>query len=278
MRRLALLTALTILLSCVALAATTEERDAEVEAFLLEAEVVSSEEIGSGISKPKKLVLELDGRTMKAAFKDISVEHSNRKVRVGNEVMLMFTDDYRYERAAYLLDRKLGMNMVPVAVLRAVDGDKGAVIEWVSGGVNEMERRSQELVPENPAVLNRQRDIMKIFDLLILNDDRNLANQLIIVDDWQLRLIDHSRSFRLEKRLPKGLEAEPLALPRWLFDAIQELELEEMTELFRGLMGKSRVKAMLARRDKLVLKIERDREQYGDVMVFHEAFAEATPE
>ena len=248
--------------------------DAAIEDFLLRAKVVSSKEIGSGITKPMKMELELDGETMAAAFKYVKLDYSQRKVRVGDDVMLIFTDDYHYERAAYLLDRYLGMDMIPVAVLRKVDGDEGALIQWVSDAINEMDRRNAEINPPDLAVLARQRDIMKIFDYLVRNSDRNLANQLINTDDWKLHLIDHSRCFRLDKKLPKSIEQEPLALPRWLYERLRQMDLAELQPLLRGLVSKSRIKAMLSRRDELIEKIDRDRAQYGDELVFHEEMAQ----
>jgi hypothetical protein len=230
---------------------------------------VSSKEIGSGITKPKKLELELDGQRMTAAFKYVKLEYNKRKTRVGDDVMLIFTDDYHYERAAYLLDRYLGMNMIPVAVLRRIEGKEGAVIRWVTDVISEMERRNAEITSPDPTVLPRQRDIMKTFDALIFNTDRHLGNELVNTETWKLNLIDHSRSFRLDKQLPEGFEDEPLALPRWLYERLQEMELAELQPMLRGLVSKSRIKAMLARRDKILQKVERDRAEYGDDMVFH---------
>ena len=44
-------------------------------------------------------------------------------------------------------NRYLGLQMVPVAVIRTVEGDEGALIQWVSDAVNEMDRREQEIGP-----------------------------------------------------------------------------------------------------------------------------------
>jgi len=253
------------------------EDDRAIEAFLLEARVVSIEEIGTGITRPKRVVLELDGEQRKAAFKNVVVDYTQKTARVGNNVTMTFTDDFRYERAAFLLDRHLGMEMVPVAVLREIDGEKGALIDWVGGAINEMERRTQEIGPPEPDTLVRQRDVMKVFDLLIRNSDRNLSNQLITTDDWRLHLIDHSRSFRMEKKLPEGSEETPLSLPRWLYERLRGLEERELRELFGGLLGKARVRALLARRDRIVEKVDRDRERYGDAVVFHASPEEVAP-
>ena len=46
---------------------------------------------------------------------------------------------------------------------------------------------------------------MKMFDNLIGNPDRNMGN-LIVDDDWNLFLIDHSRAFVVTKDLPVKME------------------------------------------------------------------------
>lgn len=242
--------------------------DAAVEEFLRNGKVLEIEEIGSGITRPKKVLLEWNGETRKAAFKNVALTHGRHRMPDGG-YGLSFTDQFRYERAAYLLDRHLGLHMVPVVVLREIEGEPGALIQWVSGAVNEMDRRNQELNPPDPATLIRQRDVMKIFDALIRNEDRNLSNELITTDDWRLHLIDHSRSFRVTKKLTEGFDDEPVSLPRGLYEKLKSLELDPLRELLGELLSTARIKAILARRDRLVKKIDQDRKEYGDEFVFH---------
>jgi len=269
--------ALAALWAC-ALPATAAADDAAIEALLREARVVSVEEIGSGVTRPMKVLLELDGEQRQAAFKTVEL-HYTRRTRFSEEgFKLNFTDDYRYERAAYLLDRYLGLDMVPVVVLREIDGERGALIDWVTGAINEMQRRERGLAPPDPLTLVRQRDMMKVFDALILNEDRNLGNELITLEDWKLHLIDHSRSFRLQKNLLEGMEEEPMALPRWLHERLQSLDREGMERLFDGLLSKAQIRALLARRDRILEKLERDRKRYGDALVFHGAASERQSE
>ena len=56
--------------------------DAAIESFLLEARVVSVEEIGSGITRPQRVLLELDGEEREAAFKNVALDYSQKKTRV----------------------------------------------------------------------------------------------------------------------------------------------------------------------------------------------------
>ena len=232
--------------------------------------MVSSKPIGSGVTGALKVELEWNGERITAAFKTIATDMSLKRAQVKQSTSLMFTDDYHYERAAYLLDRQLGLDMVPVTVLRRIGREEGALIEWIEGAIRESDRRTEGVQVSDPVSLFRQRDMMRIFDLLIQNDDRNLGNQLITTADWKLHLIDHTRSFRLDKKLPDEVEGIPYPLPRWLYENLQAMELQETKALLRGLMSGARIKAILARRDLILEKTEEDRAEFGDDVIFHD--------
>lgn len=242
--------------------------DEEMERFLAEGEIVSLEEIGTGITRPKKAVLRYEGRTAKAALKDVDVFRGGRTAFESGRREVNFTDNYRYERAAYLFDRRLGLGMVPVAVLRKVNGSQGAMIEWVADAITEEKRRAEDTKPDPPYLLSYQRSLMHLFDALIYNIDRNLGNQLYTLVDWKLHLIDHTRAFRTDRDLPPDFLTAPIRLPRRLVPVLESLDQQELRDLFEGLLSKAQVKALLARRDEILKKLERDRERYGEVMVF----------
>jgi hypothetical protein len=245
---------------------TPEGRDAWTERVLLEGTIRHVEEIGVGITGPLRVTLELDGKTYQAAFK--SLHKVNRGVThlPGKPPQVHFTDSYRHERAAYLLDRQLGLRMVPVAVLRRVDGKEGALVRWVSDALTEQELRDQRR-PQTEA-MSRQRYVMELFDALIDNIDRNTGNSLYALEGGRLYLIDHGRSFGVSKDLPEYFTGHVARLPRELLPRLEALDGQELQELLKGLVSKSRVKALLVRRDRILEKIEADRKEYGDDLVF----------
>ncbi len=245
--------------------------DEEVERFLREGTVVSSTEIGAGITRPKRVLLDLGGRTLSAAFKTVDV-HETRPIRMERSGMTFeFTDRYANERAAYLLDRTLGIGMVAPAVIRTLDGVEGALVAWVSDAICERDRATPGLSPGEILSRSRQRDVMAVFDALIANVDRNLGNRLTSPLDGKLHLIDHSRSFRLDRKPSKEFLDSPSSLPRALHDRLATLDRKALSERFGGLVTKQQVKALLARRDAIVAKVEKDRRLLGDAMVFHES-------
>lgn len=244
--------------------------DEEVERLLGEGAPISSEEIGAGSTGARKIRLRLGDRTIGAAFKFVHI-HRGRIPRAGDPGRnVVFSDTYQNERAAYLVDRLLGLGMVPQVVVRAIEGQRGALVAWIPDALTESEVRKQGLSPKDPRVLGHQEDVMRTFDALIGNVDRNLGNQLITTGDWKLHLIDHSRSFVLDRELDEEFRKRPSSLPRSLLERLEALDEPTLRARLDGLVGRAQIRAMLARRDAILAKVEEDRRRYGDALVFHE--------
>lgn len=244
--------------------------DAGMERYLREANVLERREIGSGVTKPFVLELELEGYRKKAAFKTLHDTKFGLTRMDGGGAEANFSDSFRYEIAAYRLDRLLGLRLVPVAVRRTLDGDDGAVVEWIEEVINEKERRDRNWKPDDPARLVAQQGLMRLFDALIYNADRHLANILIRTTDGSLHPIDHSRAFRNERKLPAAYVTAPASLPRALLPRLKSLDMETLRREMDGLLTKAQLRGILVRRDRLLEKIEKDRRSYGDEVVFQD--------
>ncbi len=70
--------------------------------FLQTAQVISSESIGEGITRPRKVLLEKDGVRMHAKFSDFHEERNVKKLRDGS-TKFSFRDQAVFECAAYEL-------------------------------------------------------------------------------------------------------------------------------------------------------------------------------
>jgi Calcineurin-like phosphoesterase len=243
--------------------------DAEWEDAMSHGEIVKVEEIGTGITKPKRVTLTHNGRTVRAAFKAVEIQEKELTRFATSGGQFQFTDSWHFERPAYLLDRKLGMNMTPPVVEREVEGTRGALVAWVENAINEQQRQERKLDSPDPTSYARQHQVMRVFDALIGNPDRNLGNQLTTTWDFRLHLIDHTRAFVLTRTLSEPFEKEAVALPRSLYDAIRALDPKTVEALLDGMVSGARVKAMFVRRDRLVEKIERQVRDHGEALVFH---------
>jgi hypothetical protein len=182
--------ALSLLLGAVASAAQEAplwpDRE-EIERYLRQAKVTAHRKLGTGVTKPEKVTLELGGTVRHAIFKKIDEP----------------ADSWRNEVAAYELDKLLGIGMVPPTVERSVGGNQGSLQLWVTGST--MEEREGSLLD-----VERWRDqvsVMWLFDDLVANVDRHLNNGMVSPGQ-RLMLIDNSRSFRDTVELRNDLNAK----------------------------------------------------------------------
>ncbi len=151
------------------------------------------------------------------------------------------------------------MGMVPVVVERRVDNDLGAAILWLQGV------RSWEAVQPlpKPPTWGQQVARMKMFDDLIGNSDRNKGNMLID-EDWHMYLIDHSRAFVTDGKLPQELQN----IDRRLWDRMQALDEAGLKTSMGKWLDSRQIGALLRRRDAMKKKIDALVAKNGDSIFF----------
>jgi hypothetical protein len=240
--------------------------DEQKEAFLLNAQVVNSIQISKGITHPWRLTLSDGTLTHDAAFVTINVSKPRWEGADGH-VELGFRDTYHYNIAARKLAELLGLSdMVPVTVERKWRSDWGALSWWVPWKWDEEMRRQQNLQPPDVDAWNKQILKVRLFAELVYDTDRNLGNQLI-TEDWKLWMIDFTRAFRLyhDVKERRGLTS----CDRQLFEKLRQLDGTELLEKTKGQLSKDEVKAVMARRDKIVELLQKLIAEKGENAVLY---------
>ena len=110
-----------------------------------------------------------------------------------------------------------------------------------------------EAPPEKARYWHQQIYMMRVFDQLIYNTDRNLGNMLI-GSDWRLWAIDHTRAFRKQKALKSPTHIS--RCDRQVFDRMKSLTLEVLKRELGKYLDEGQLKALLARRDLIVARLE----------------------
>jgi hypothetical protein len=223
-------------------AKTWSDRAPEIEEYLKSVEVVKTEDLSVGVTKPKKATLAPGGLVEFMAWKPIKPGRYQG-----------YWESYKSEIAAYELDKLLVLGMVPPTVEKRVKGELGAAVMWVSptksfkdmGGVP-----GQKNVAGPPAAKVAawvgQLTRAKMFDNLIGNLDPNLGNWLVD-PEWNLILIDHTRAFTPQAKLYHELsnvDAE-------LWAKMKALDQPGLTSALGAWLDESAIKAVLQRRDKM---------------------------
>jgi hypothetical protein len=250
--------------------------DAEKEAFLLEAEVVRRKAAPTGITASRRATLRKGGVEHDAHIQTIDQYKPQANLTSGIEID--FRDSWRNNVAAYRLDRLLGLRMVPVTVVRRDEFKMAAFTWWVDDvQMTEKDRHAKKADPPDVHAWNRQMFVVRVFDQLIYNVDRNLGN-LLIDKDWTLWMIDHTRAFKIFKEL-KGEKSLGATCARDLLPGLRRLDKATLVPAMKDLLTESQIDAMLARRDRIVRFYEARIAALGEDAVLYDLprRPEATP-
>ena len=221
----------------------------QIKQFLLTAKVVSSHGSKKGITNTSRLTLSDGTVTHDASFQPID-EHTPIKKFADGRTEANFVDSYKNNLAAYALAELVGFDdMMPVYVERKWEGHSGSLSWWLSVKMDDAERMRQKIEPPDKDAWNKQMYKIRVFDELVYDGDPNLTN-VLIGENWQLWRIDFSRAFREFKELqnPKDL----VRCDRQLFEKLKALNADQLTEKTRQYLSKDEIKAVMARRDKIV--------------------------
>jgi hypothetical protein len=217
-------------------------RYSEFEEFLKTAPIQRFEDVGVGVTHPRRGFFAPGGVAGSAIIK-----------KVDEPVTAPRLDCFRAEIAAYELDKMLQLDMIPPTVERRIDGDRQSVQLWMD---NSRTFRKAENEPK-PDVEAWNRDVfrMKVFDNLIVNIDRNAGNMLLD-SAWHLILIDHSRAFdgRIERMVFPPEQMSRIDRP--FFEKLKALEKNSLKERV-GPWVRFGVDPILRQRDKIIKHYEK---------------------
>jgi hypothetical protein len=232
--------------------------DAQMEKFLADAEITAKAGLQRGEQRAEIFELKSGRLNMRGVFKEID-EGRPRNGQAARR--------YQHEIAAYWMDRRLGLGMVPPVIQRTVDGKKGslrAVIETAIDVVSIRSYTGLEQVERDEALrrlaerynldlkeLMGQAAKVRTFDTLIGNPGRQDEDRLWIPRDRKVALVDHERAFAGTVDVDQSLLCEYLDPDFRL--AIQSLQTEELRDGLSSFLSEEQISAILARRD-LILK------------------------
>ena len=213
-------------------------REPQIETHLKSAAIVRLEDIGTGVTRPRRAYLNPSLPVESLVWKMLPPGQ-----RGGH------WESYKSEVAAYELDKLLSIKMVPPAVERRIDNEAGAAVMWIEGirSVKQMGGK----VPSGE-VWGRPLRKMLLFDNLIGNPDRNAGN-ILVGPPGELILIDHSRAFLTSRDLPNKVERVDAVL----WERILTLTREDLTRVIGPWIDDRAIDAILERRARMVTAVDR---------------------
>ena len=276
MRKIAVLFIFIFFLSvfCQSMPQLTAEQMAEREnweEFLETAEIIGYDQPLDprlAVSEPWKLTLKKDGVTMHAWWKNVEGRPKG------------YPDSWKWEIAAYRLDKYLGLEMIPPIVMKRFREDKGCCSLDYGDTITEREKKARGLKPTSGAQvasLYQAIYLQRAFDNLIANSDRN-EGDVLYTKDWRMLLIDHSRAFYTSKKYNKKLlldeNSKPIPmpmrrLPRAFVDKLKSMNFEIIKEVVGEYLKDKEIECILVRRDLIIENINNRVEKMGEAAVLY---------
>jgi hypothetical protein len=256
-----------------AIAQFTPEQLAEREKweeFMRTAKVTAYEQMKGreAVTEPWKIELEKDGITHRALWKDC------------RGIMRGFKENWKWEIAAYRLDKYLDLNMVPPTVEKRFKGRCGSCQLWLYDCFDLVYKVENKIpVPQNKLNRwNRAFYLQRAFDNLIANEDRTQRNYQVD-KGWCMYLIDHSRTFRTSKKFVRNLIFDEnfrqspdfimKELPRAFVDKLKSLNFEIMKEIVGDYLTKKEIQCTLIRRDMILAWLDNRIKELGEDQVLY---------
>jgi hypothetical protein len=223
-------------------------REHEYEEFISTAPFDRVEKVPVGVTHPMHAFFVPGGLVAGVAFKPLPPGRQSG-----------YYESYKSEIAAYILDKMLGLGMVPPTVERKYKGDVGSAQLWVEH-CRLLKAVDTSQAPDL-AAWNRQVYRQRIWDNLIGNIDRNQGN-LLIDDSWNLVLIDHSRAFTSTPRLPYQMTR----IDRELYARLQALTQKDVERQLGDLLPDG-AGPLLNRRNMILKHFKKLIEKEGEAAV-----------
>jgi len=239
------------------------------EEFLKDAEIVSfyQQKSREAVTEPWTLTLEKDGIKRNALWKDVEGRSKGS------------LENWKWEIAAYRLDKYLGLNMVSPTVERRFQGNRGSCQLYAEYWIKATVKNEKKIKVPSYKIdfYNKANYLRWAFDNLIGNEDRHSGN-IFITKDWRIILPDHSRSFRTSRKFTKKLiytekhkEGPKIMkeLPRAFVEKLKSLNFELISDIVGEYLTEKEINAVILRRG-LILKVidERIKELGEDKVLY----------
>ena len=226
--------------------------DEEIEEFLRTADVIKTKTTSKGITGSLQATLSNGRMTHDAHIQ--SIDESKREFQTSKGTEFNFRDSWTFNVAAYEIDRLIGLNMVPVSVSRRYRS-KGSAFTWWLDDVlmDEGQRLKGKINPPDTVAWNQQNQLVRLFDQLIYNIDRNMGN-MVITKDWRVWAIDHTRAFRTHHELKTP--GTVTRCDRQVFERLKALDRDTLKKAVGPHLDDWQIRAVLARRDAIVARLE----------------------
>jgi hypothetical protein len=222
--------------------------DRQLEEYLKKAAIEAKSDLRIEDRTVQLLELDLDGLKFRALF--LPFEEKLPAGKTEAEVRLR---RYQHEVAAYWLDRRLKLRMVPVTVVRTVDGKRGALQIWIESAVDRVWVEEQKSLDKVREELKEEIDKAWVLEAVLDVERRVKEGQRVLMEEQRIMLSGSTLAFSASPELQEA------AVPHLrcpinpsLENELRTLTREELKKALKDYLSDGQIDALLARRDRVL--------------------------
>lgn len=237
------------------MASQETNKQQELENYLRTAKIVTVDKyVAGGRTAPWVCRLD-DGETQKRAL----FKYVNRSRPTP------LPDSYKYDLAAYELDRILEFDRVPPVVEREISGRKGSLQIYLENCMAENERRRRNIAPPDPKVFENIMQELKVFENLLNDECLNTDDIFIDKSDWRVWHVDFSEAFSPSSELIPSCDI--IRCSKKLYQNLQKLDENVLKMKLKSYLNDEEINSLLIRRNLILEKIKKLIEEKGEEAV-----------
>lgn len=228
----------------------------EIENYLKTAKIISIEKD------------EVTGRTApwKIRMDDGKIARRGRFKHLDRQRPSFLADSYKYEIAAYELDKLLDLNIIPPLVEKEIEGTKGSLQLFVEDCITESERKRRNIEPPDPEGFKNSLEVINVFENLVYDEDCfDSDDTLIHIKDWKVCRVDFSMAFSPTSELISGCRITKCS--KNLYQNLLKLDNEEVKAKLKPYLNDEEIEALLKRKDIIIEKIKQLIEEKGEASI-----------
>lgn len=181
-------------------------------------------------------------------------------------------DSYKYDLAAYELNKLLDLNIVPPTVEREIEGKKGSLSLLIEGFITEEIRINKNIEPPDLESFKHSLGQLTILENLTYSNSycgkRDLGDILIMrKEDWKIWRVDFSEAFAPLPELIPECHVTPCS--KKLFQTLLKLDNDIVKAKLSLYLNEQEIIALLQRKNIIIEKIQNLIEEKGEEAVLY---------
>src|SRR4030043_1623178 len=174
-------------------------------------------------------------------------------------------DSYKYDLAAYVLTRLLGVELIPPVVEREIEKRKGSLQVFLENCIREKDRKRKKLEPPDSKAFSNAIAEIRVLENLTYDECQDTDDLYVHLEDWRVCRGDFSEAFAPIPELPPGCSIT--ACSKNLFEGLLKLDEEAVKFALGEYMNQEEIGALLARKGLIIERIKTLISEKGEAAV-----------